>query len=56
MAELLYRSSTSATPPVSTTAKGEPLTNLEVDGNFKSIALDLIKKTEEAIAMAIAFG
>lgn len=37
MANILYRESTTPTTPGSTTAKGTPLTNLEVDGNLKSI-------------------
>lgn len=44
MANLLYRASTSATTPGSTSAKGSPLTNLEVDGNFKSVNDDLALK------------
>lgn len=44
MANLLYRVSTTPTVPGSTSAKGTPLTNLEVDGNFKSIADDLALK------------
>lgn len=44
MANLLYRASTTATVPLSTTAKNAPLTNLEVDGNFKSINDELILK------------
>ena len=41
MANLLYRASTTPTVPLSTTAKNAPLTNLEVDGNFKSIDNEL---------------
>jgi hypothetical protein len=44
MANLLYRTSTSATTPSSTSAKGSPLTNLEIDGNFKSVNDDLSSK------------
>jgi hypothetical protein len=44
MANLLYRTSASATTPTSTTVKNAPLTNLEVDGNFKSINDDLANK------------
>lgn len=44
MANLLYRSSSTPTTPVSTTVKNSPLTNLEVDGNFKSINDDLTLK------------
>lgn len=41
MTNILYRTSTSATPPVSSTAKGTALTNLEVDANFKSLSNDV---------------
>jgi len=44
MANLLYRVSTNAAVPVSTSAKGTPLTNAEIDGNFKSINDDLANK------------
>lgn len=44
MANLLYRTSTNPTTPASTTAKGTPLTNLEVDGNFKALNDDVILK------------
>jgi hypothetical protein len=44
MANLLYRTSSSATTPGSTSVKAAPLTNLEVDGNFKSINDDLATK------------
>lgn len=37
-ANILYRDSTTPTVPVTTSAKGLPLTNLEIDGNFKSVA------------------
>lgn len=37
MANILFRESTTATIPASTSAKGSPLTNLELDGNFKSL-------------------
>jgi hypothetical protein len=37
MANLIYRTSSTPTTPVSTVVKNAPLTNLEVDGNFKSI-------------------
>jgi hypothetical protein len=37
MANLLYRVSISPAIPGSTTAKGTPLTNAEIDGNFKSL-------------------
>lgn len=41
MANILYRASDEATIPVSTTVKNAPLTNLEVDGNFRSIKAEL---------------
>ena len=41
MANLLYRTSTTPTTPSATSAKSAPLTNLEVDGNFKSVDNDL---------------
>lgn len=44
MANILYRESTTPTTPGSTTAKGTPLSNLEVDGNLKSINDDLITR------------
>lgn len=37
MANLIYRASSTPTTPVATSVKNAPLTNLEVDGNFKSI-------------------
>jgi len=44
MANLLFRASSTATTPTSTTVKNAPLTNLEIDGNFKSIKDDLANK------------
>jgi len=44
MANLIYRVSTNAAVPGSTSAKGSPLTNAEIDGNFKSINDDLVSK------------
>lgn len=44
MANLLYRSSSTPTVPASTTVKNAPLTNLEIDGNFKSVNDDLANK------------
>lgn len=44
MAELLYRVSSTATTPTTTSIKGAPLNNLEIDGNFKSINDDLALK------------
>lgn len=37
MANIIFRQSTTANIPASTTAKGAPLTNLELDGNFRSL-------------------
>ena len=69
MATLTYRTSISATVPGSTTAKGTPLTNLEMDGNFKSINDDIQTRAtaialanvaaaaaDSAVAMSIALG
>lgn len=44
MANLIYRTSDSATIPPATVVKNSPLTNLEVDGNFRSIKEDLASK------------
>ena len=44
MANIIYRASVTPTVPSSTTAKGAPLTNLEVDGNFKSINTDIASR------------
>lgn len=41
MTNILYRTSTSTTPPVSTSVKGAALNNLEVDANFKSLSNDI---------------
>lgn len=40
-ANITYRSATAGTPPGSTTNKNAPLTNAEIDGNFKSILNDV---------------
>jgi len=37
MVNLIYRSSSTASKPAGTSVKSAPLTNLEIDGNFKSI-------------------
>ena len=48
--------------PVSTTADNVPLTNAEVDANFKSLNDELVLKAtavyadSQALAMAIALG
>ena len=69
MANILYRQSTTATLPVATSAKGSPLTNLEIDGNMRAMNEDLGTKAttsqmnasmqsaiDTAVAMAIALG
>lgn len=69
MANLLYRQSSTPTVPVSTSVKNSPLTNLEVDANFKSVNNDLATKATttyvdnsvsgvvgDALALAIALG
>ena len=63
MANITYRASSTPTIPGSSTVKNAPLTNLEVDANFK--ALDAEKASTEyvnttaadqALVMAIALG
>lgn len=44
MANIIYRTSDSATIPVETVVKNSPLTNLEIDGNFRSIKEDIASK------------
>lgn len=69
MANLKYRASSTEANPSSTTIKGTPLTNLEVDANFKSLNDELILKATStsvatvattadtnALAFAIALG
>ena len=72
MANIKYRSSSTPTVPNTTTVKGAPLTNLEVDGNFKSLSnavdavetsvsnLDTVVQTKvevsEVLAYSIALG
>lgn len=46
MANLLYRSSSTATIPASTTVKGSALLNTEIDGNFRSLNVNKIEITE----------
>lgn len=41
MTNILYRASSTPTVPGSITVKGVELTNLEIDGNFKSISNDI---------------
>lgn len=59
MANLTYRVSTTPTLPGSTTAKGTPLTNAEVDANFKALADEVAGKgagTVTAVSVASANG
>lgn len=46
MANLLYRSSSTAAVPGATTVKGIALTNSEIDGNFRSIDLSKIEESD----------
>jgi len=41
MANLIYRASSAATLPGSTSVKNAPLTNLEVDANFRSLKIEV---------------
>ena len=41
MANILFRVSSTAPIPASTTVKNAPLTNIEIDGNFRSVIEDL---------------
>lgn len=58
MANLVYRASATPVTPTGTTVKNTPLSNLEVDANFKSIDDELKNKadTSTALALAIALG
>jgi hypothetical protein len=66
MANITYRESGSPIIPGSTTTKNAPLTNLEVDANFKALNDDIQTKTTQAyvdsvaatqsVMMAIALG
>lgn len=44
MTNLLYRASSTSTPPVSSLVKGSPLTTTEFDANLKSISDDIATK------------
>ena len=44
MANILYRITANPTVPTTTAVKSLPLSNLEIDGNFKSIDVDLATK------------
>jgi hypothetical protein len=46
MANLLYRASSTAAVPGSTTVKGLALTNSEIDGNFRSLNLGKVEETD----------
>ena len=52
MANIKYRQSATPTVPTATTVKGTPLTNLEVDGNFKSLNDDIATKATPASVAA----
>lgn len=69
MAEIIYRETATGPIPSSTTVKNAMLTNVEMDGNIRSIVTDLNTKAsttalnngiqaaaDSAIAMAIALG
>ena len=48
MTNILYRSTSTPTTPVSTTVKGVELNNAEIDGNFKSLSDDIGTKANIA--------
>ena len=48
MANLIYRVSTNPSTPPSTSALGSPLSNAQIDGNFKSLNDELITKSTSA--------
>jgi len=69
MAEIIYRETATGPIPSTTTVKNAMLTNVEMDGNIRSIVSDLSTKAsttalnagvqaaaDSAIAMAIALG
>ena len=66
MANITYRASSTPTIPASSTLKGAPLTNLEVDANFKALDNDIQTRATpayadqtaatQAVMMAIALG
>ena len=58
MANLLYRASSTATTPASTTVKNSPLTNLEIDANFKSLndGIATVQSGNVATATRLATG
>lgn len=61
MPNLTYRVSTTPTVPTSNTAKGSPLTNGEIDGNFKSLSQEIdstntVVAGKAAISDVLAFS
>jgi hypothetical protein len=65
MANLIYRTSSNPAVPGVTSVKGTALTNLEIDGNFKSVDAAVVaatatanaaSTTDNVLAMAIALG
>ena len=46
MANLLYRASSTASIPGSTTVKGSALLNTEIDGNFRSLDVNKVEITD----------
>ena len=66
MANITYRISNTPTIPGASTIKGTPLTNLEVDANFKALDNDVQTRATtayadqtaatQALVMAIALG
>ena len=48
MTNILYRESITAAVPTGTSAKNTPLTNIEIDGNFKSLSNDVGTKEVSA--------
>lgn len=66
MANITYRTSSNPTIPGGSTLKGQPLTNLEVDANFKALDNDIQTRATpayvdqtaatQALMMAIALG
>ena len=54
MANITYRVSGTPTIPGATNVKSSPLTNLEVDANFKALNDDIQTKTTSAAAATYA--
>ena len=55
MAELTYRTTTQV-PPLTTTVKDQPLTYEEMDGNLKSLDVDIQLAKDQAVAFSIIFS